>query len=104
MNRKDMDIAPFSSDLIVEATLVCDQSCIGCYAPNWVSKEIPADSFKSKPHLFLSPDALTSALRSIRPHGGKPFAVSIRGGEPSPHPPLGSLIHILHPHARTNFL
>ncbi len=104
MNRKDMDIAPFSSDLIVEATLVCDQSCIGCYAPNWVSKEIPADSFKSKPHLFLSPDALTSALRSIRPHGGKPFAVSIRGGEPSRHPALSSLIEILHPYASTIFL
>jgi hypothetical protein len=94
----------FSPALIIEATMVCDHACPGCYAPNWVSKDIPQDALRSHPELFLSPVALETALQNLALLGSDNHSASIGGGEPTRHPQLYSLITILHRHARTIFL
>lgn len=83
---------PFKPDLIIEATSVCDRACIGCYAPNVVSKESSTKLLKSNPSLFLQPErlALTIGHLSLAEK-----IVSIRGGEPTRHPLLSELLKIL---------
>ena len=82
----------FSPDVIVEATSVCDRSCKGCYAPNVVTKENISKLFNERPELFLSKQNLSGVLGSI---GFKFSIASIRGGEPTRHPELSSLISVL---------
>ena len=79
----------FTPDLIVEATSVCDRACVGCYAPNVVSQESAQSLYLKQPGLFLSPDAIEKALRQFDTSLG---SIAIRGGEPTRHPELASII------------
>jgi len=90
----------FSPALIVETTSVCDRACAGCYAPNLVSKESPAQVLKSMPHLFLKPESLTLALS----HFDGIDSVALRGGEPTRHPLLANLIQISSANAQTVYI
>jgi organic radical activating enzyme len=82
----------FKPDLVIEATSVCDRACIGCYAPNVVSKESSRTLLQTKPSLFLLPEdlALTVAELDLTKK-----IVSIRGGEPTRNPLLPELLKVL---------
>lgn len=82
----------FRPDLIVEATSVCDRACIGCYAPNVVSKKSSHELFVSNPSLFLVPEKLAQAISNLDLSGK---VVSIRGGEPTRNPLLPELLSVL---------
>lgn len=82
----------FKPDLIIEATSVCDRACIGCYAPNVVSKKSSQDLFISNPSLFLVPENLAQAIADLDLFGK---VVSIRGGEPTRNPLLPELLSVL---------
>ena len=83
----------FAPDLIVEATSLCDRQCAGCYAPNLVSKESPTNLFLTAPELFLNPDRLRSSLSFLCARIGNEIPLlSIRGGEPSLHPELVTIL------------
>lgn len=94
----------FQPDLIVEATSVCDRNCVGCYAPNLISKFSPLDLYRAKPELFLSPEVFEKSLLKLTDEKQKLEALSIRGGEPSRHPFLSELLQIAHRHARTVYV
>lgn len=79
----------FQPDLIVEATSLCDRACSGCYAPNVISKK-PERLYESRPELFLNPQTADSALRAIQ--NNDLSLISIRGGEPTLHPEIVSII------------
>jgi organic radical activating enzyme len=83
---------PFSPELVVEATTVCDRHCAGCYAPNTLSKADPALLYREKTELFIAPDQLQKALTHFQQLQG----IAIRGGEPSLHPELPRLIELCH--------
>lgn len=82
----------FAPDLVIECTTVCDRQCPGCYAPNIVSKSNPTEMMLSNPTWFLSPPALERALEEVSE--GYVGSIAIRGGEPSRHPKLSSIIAI----------
>jgi organic radical activating enzyme len=80
----------FQPDFIVEATSVCDRACVGCYAPNFVSKKSATAIYQDRAELFLSPIKAETALLEF---SEKFFDVlSIRGGEPSLHPELSVIL------------
>lgn len=82
----------FMPDLVIEATSVCDRACVGCYAPNVVSKKSSWDLLSSNPNLFLLPENLNRAVSELSLSGK---LVSIRGGEPTRNPLLPELLAIL---------
>ncbi len=79
----------FIPDLVIEVTGICNRACIGCYAPNVVSNEDALSLYAKRPELFLTEDSLTSALNELE---RTPYLTSIRGGEPSIHPHISSLL------------
>lgn len=85
----------FNPDLVVEATSVCDRKCVGCYAPNVVSNQDTNALFQKRPELFLQKDRLVQTLSTIFALEGRVPTASIRGGEPTKHPLLPSLISTL---------
>lgn len=92
----------FTPDVIVEVTSVCDRKCVGCYAPNIVTKEAPEDLIKKFPDLYLSPQQLESSLALIS--GGSEVFITIRGGEPSRHPLLGDLVEVARKYGRKTYI
>jgi organic radical activating enzyme len=83
----------FRPDLIVEVTGVCDRACVGCYAPNLVSKFTPEEMYEAKPEMFLTAARFTEVLSSIN---GNIESIAIRGGEPSRHPFLADILEVAH--------
>jgi organic radical activating enzyme len=79
-------------DLVIEATSVCDRACVGCYAPNVVSKKSSMDLLSSNPSLFLFPENLS---RTVSELSLIEKLVSVRGGEPTRNPLLPELLAIL---------
>jgi len=80
----------FQPEFIVEATSVCDRACVGCYAPNFVSKKSALEIYQERPELFLSPIKAESCLSDF---AAKSLSlISIRGGEPSLHPELAAIL------------
>jgi len=82
----------FKPDLVIEATSVCDRACIGCYAPNVVSRESSQTLLSTKPSLFLFPENLVLAISEL---DLAQKIVSIRGGEPTRNPLLPELLKVL---------
>ncbi len=82
----------FKPDLVIEATSVCDRACIGCYAPNVVSRESSQTLLSTKPSLFLFPENLALAISEL---DLAQKIASIRGGEPTRNPLLPELLKIL---------
>lgn len=81
----------FNPDLVIEVTSVCNRACKGCYAPNVVSKESASELLQKDPGLFIDPVVLQGTLLSLR--NSLPGIISIRGGEPSLHPNLASILN-----------
>jgi len=81
----------FKPDLIVEATMLCDWGCKGCYAPVILQKLAIA-----QPDVFLPVSRLREALDVVS-SGPKMTAVSVRGGEPFLHPQLAEILCLLAP-------
>lgn len=81
----------FNPDLIVEVTSVCNRACSGCYAPNIVTNKPATDFFEKNPELFLRISGLNNAFNKI---SVRPYLTTIRGGEPSLHPQLDTLLLI----------
>lgn len=81
----------FNPDLIVEVTSVCNRACSGCYAPNIVTNKPATDFFEKNPELFLRISGLNNAFNQIPV---RPYLTTIRGGEPSLHPQLDTLLLI----------
>ncbi len=78
----------FQPDLIIEVTGACNRACAGCYAPNVVAKDA-SEVFEKRPELFLKSVALNNALSGIF----SPVAIAaIRGGEPTLHPEIATLL------------
>ena len=73
----------FIPDIIVEVTGACNRSCVGCYAPNVVSKEGAVALYEKQPQLFIGIGAINNAFNNI---GGYSNVIAIRGGEPSLQP------------------
>lgn len=95
----------FSPDLIVEVTTVCDRKCQGCYASNVLSKKAPEELYESQPEFFLSPEKFEKQLESIIHRMGSPLSsIAIRGGEPSRHPDLSSLLRTAHQWSHSVYL
>lgn len=82
----------FMPDLVIEATSVCDRACVGCYAPNIVSKKSSLNLLNSNPSLFLLPENLSRTFSDLSLDGK---LISIRGGEPTRNPLLPELLAIL---------
>lgn len=82
---------PFIPDVIVEVTAACNRACVGCYAPNVVSKEGATALYEKQPELFIKVGAINNAFNNI---GGYSKVIAIRGGEPSLHPKLPILLRI----------
>lgn len=82
----------FTPDLVIEATSVCDRACVGCYAPNVVSKKSSMDLLSSNPSLFLFPENLSRTVSELSLIGK---LVSVRGGEPTRNPLLPELLAVL---------
>lgn len=89
----------FQPDLIVEVTGACNRACSGCYAPNVVAKDA-TEVFAKRPELFLKTEDLNNALSEISPVE----IASIRGGEPTLHPELPSIINMVATRAKEVFL
>lgn len=87
----------FIPDLIIEVTGVCNRACVGCYAPNVVSNEEAINLYEKRPELFLHVVELNSALGELE---RTPFITSIRGGEPSIHPKISTLLLMASRHSR----
>jgi len=85
-------IPAFKPDLIVEVTSVCDRACVGCYAPNVISKGPADELFATSPHLFMNPTVLLKEVSKFKHRLG---SVAVRGGEPSRHPKLAEILSIL---------
>lgn len=81
----------FIPDLIVEVTGACNKACVGCYAPNVVTNEGAETLFEKRPELFLSIMGLNNAMSELR---AWPGITAIRGGEPSIHPKISTLLMI----------
>lgn len=85
----------FSPDLIIEATSVCNRSCPGCYAPNVVSKASAEQLLLEKPELFINSKTLLEMFSNlIGDRKQKLRLVAIRGGEPTRHPHLASIVEV----------
>lgn len=80
----------FKPDLIVEVTSACNRACPGCYAPNVVSSKSASELIKLDSSLFLSLQSLNETLMFWDQE--LPKLISIRGGEPSLHPELPSIL------------
>ncbi len=91
----------FIPDIIVEVTGACNRSCVGCYAPNVVSKEGAVALYEKQPQLFIGIGAINNAFNNI---GGYSNVIAIRGGEPSLHPKLPILLKIASTKGRSVFL
>jgi len=78
----------FAPDLIVEITRACDRACQGCYAPNVI---VARDTLPENSDLFISTTALSAALSNLE----RPEVIAVRGGEPSLHPELESILRLL---------
>lgn len=89
----------FQPDLVVEVTGACNRACSGCYAPNVVSKDA-SEVFEKRPELFLKTEILKNALSKTIPVE----IASIRGGEPSLHPELPSILKMVVTHAKEVYL
>lgn len=89
----------FQPDLIVEVTGACNRACSGCYAPNVVAKDA-TEVFAKHPELFLRTEALNNALNEIPAVS----IASIRGGEPTLHPELPSILKMVASRAKEVFL
>lgn len=83
------DYCEFVPDLIIEATAVCDRACLGCYAPNVVSKESADKLYHKNPDLFLNPNLIKNILDQFSHQ--ELATISIRGGEPTRHPKLNKI-------------
>lgn len=79
----------FAPDLIVEVTTVCDRNCPGCYSPTLRTKNDIDETFRERPELFLHAPMLASVLEGMP---AIPGGIALRGGEPSRHPGLESLV------------
>ena len=90
----------FQPDLIVEVTGACNRACAGCYAPNVVAKDA-ASVFEKRPELFLKSEALRCALSEIH---HRIETASVRGGEPTLHPEIATLLGMIAPRANQVFL
>lgn len=89
----------FQPDLIVEVTGACNRACSGCYAPNVVAKDA-SEVFAKRPELFLKTEALNCVLNEISPVA----IASIRGGEPTLHPELPSILKMVANRTKEVFL
>jgi integrase len=90
----------FQPDLIVEVTGACNRACDGCYAPNVVAKDA-ASIYETRPEIFLKALSLKHALSEI----STPVRIaSVRGGEPTLHPEIVTLLRIAAIHADQVFL
>lgn len=95
----------FSPDLIIEATSVCDRSCPGCYAPNVVSKGSAEKFLLEKPELFIDPKMLLELFSNLIVDGKQKLGlVSIRGGEPTRHPHLASIVEMASKFSKSVFI
>ena len=92
----------FEPDLIVEATRLCDRNCPGCYAPNFISQGLPLELYDQKPELFLQPITFEKLLQ--REDLKQVRSIAFRGGEPSKHPFLYSLIQSAHKVAKEVYI
>ncbi len=90
----------FQPGLIIEVTGACNRACAGCYAPNVVAKDA-SEVFEKRPELFLKSEALNNALIEITSSVG---IVSIRGGEPTLHPEIVTLLKTAASRAENVFL
>ncbi len=91
----------FFPDVIVEVTGACNRSCMGCYAPNVVSKEGATALYEKQPQLFIGIKAINDAFNEI---GGYSGIIAIRGGEPSLHPKIPILLRIASTKGQNVFL
>ena len=91
----------FIPDVIVEVTTACNRACVGCYAPNVISKEGATALYEKQPELFIKIGSINNAFNSI---GGYSEVIAIRGGEPSLHPKLPILLRIASTKGRKVFL
>ena len=78
----------FNPGLIVEVTGACNRACTGCYAPNVVAKDA-SEVFEKRPELFIGLMALNNAWKEL---GEFPQVTAIRGGEPTLHPNLSTIL------------
>lgn len=90
----------FQPDLIIEVTGACNRACVGCYAPNVVAKNA-ASIYETRPELFLKTPSLDNALSEIT----RPVSIaSVRGGEPTLHPEIATLLKMIATRAEQVFL
>lgn len=80
----------FNPDLVIEVTSACNRACSGCYAPNVVSNKAAGELMKLDSGLFLSLQSLNQTLMFWDQE--LPQILSVRGGEPSLHPELPSIL------------
>ena len=78
----------FQPDLIVEVTGACNKACVGCYAPNVVTKDA-VEVYEKRPELFISVSSLNNAWNELEQWSQ---ITAIRGGEPTLHPKLPVLL------------
>jgi len=90
----------FQPDLIIEVTGACNRACVGCYAPNVVAKDT-ASIYETRPELFLKTPSLNNTLSEITAHVS---IASVRGGEPTLHPEIATLLKMTAIHADQVFL
>jgi molybdenum cofactor biosynthesis enzyme MoaA len=90
----------FQPDLIVEVTGACNRACAGCYAPNVVAKDA-SEVFEKRPDLFLKSVALNNALTEI---DSNIRIAAVRGGEPTLHPEIATILTMAASHAKQVFL
>ncbi len=91
----------FQPDLIVEVTAACNRSCAGCYAPNVVTNKPASDLYAGRPELFLSIVNLNRAFGNL---STIPYISAVRGGEPSLHPKLATLLLMIKRHSHFVYL
>jgi organic radical activating enzyme len=89
-------VISFNPDLIIEVTAACNRACVGCYAPNVVTNEPATELLAKKPELFISILNLNNAFNEM---GQIPYLTTVRGGEPSLHPKLATLLLIIKRHS-----
>ena len=85
----------FQPDLIIEVTGACNRACAGCYAPNVIVKDA-ASVFEKRPDLFLKSVELNNILNKI---DTAVSIASIRGGEPTLHPDIATILNLAATHA-----
>lgn len=88
----------FRPDLIVEATNACDRICPGCYAPNVMIESRAGAAAPGAVH--LSPELLDQAWPQDKYVG----TVSVRGGEPTLNPLIGTILLRISERASTVYL